>query len=120
MVSARLLEVLTRGDGAGAFAGDDAVDGCAEHPVCGDRVQLSVRRDGDRVLAVRWRASGCPAVTAVAALCAKVLCDVPRAEVAPVLQAAIAAHGGLARHERHAESVVLRALDDALVGAGGG
>lgn len=110
MVGPRLREVLQRADGVGECEGPDVVTGAAEHPVCGDRVQLSVQRRDGRVLQLRWRAEGCPATLAVAALAAQVLVDVPAAEVATRLRAAIAAHGGLQAHERHAEAMVLRAL----------
>ena len=90
--------------------------GYAEHPVCGDRMELSVRREGDVVRAVRWRASGCPASMALAALCAEVLIDVPVAQLEQVLRAGVAARGGLQRHEQHAERMALRALREALQG----
>ena len=86
----------------------------AEHAICGDRLQLSVRKEDGTIRAVRWRAAGCPASMAVAALCAKVLVDVPVAAAATALRSAIAAHGGLAAHERHAEGMALRALAAAL------
>ena len=118
MVADGLRAVLERGDGSGDLEGDGVAIGSAEHPVCGDHVQLGVRCDvvdGTRVVrAVRWRARGCPASMAVAALCAKVLSDVPVATVDEVVRSAIASHGGLARHERHAEAIALRALHDAL------
>jgi NifU-like protein involved in Fe-S cluster formation len=82
--------------------------------VCGDRVQLSVLHEQGKIRAVRWRAAGCPASMAVAALCAKVLVDVPVTSAAAVLREAIAAHGGLAPHERHAEGMALRALATAV------
>jgi NifU-like protein involved in Fe-S cluster formation len=73
-----------------------------------------VRQEHGTIRAVRWRAAGCPASMAVAALCAKVLVDVPVATAAAVLRSAIAAHGGLAAHERHAEGLALRALAAAV------
>lgn len=112
MVHDGLRELLERGDGVGEF--EDGASGYAEHPVCGDRMELSVLRNGDTVRGVRWRASGCPASMAVAALCAEVLVDVPAAAVERVLSDGIAARGGLARHERHAEKMALRALREAI------
>ncbi len=114
MVGPALREVLVRGDGAGQCEGPGAATGHASHPVCGDEVQLSVRRDGSRIAELRWRASGCPASMAVAALAAKVLPGVDGGSAAAALQAAIAAHGGLAPVERHAEALALRALAQAL------
>lgn len=114
MVGARLREVLLAGAGMGDLAGDGVRLGRAEHPVCGDTVQLAVRRDGDRIVEVKWRAAGCPASMAVAALAASTLANVPVAAAADTLRSAIAAHGGLAAHERHAEAMVLRALAAAV------
>ena len=112
MVAPGLRALLDRGDGVGEF--EAGAPGYAEHPVCGDRLELSVLRDGDVVRGVRWRASGCPASMAVAALCAEVLVDVPVAEVEVALRAGLAARGGLARHEQHAEKMAQRALREAL------
>ena len=117
MVSDGLRALLERGDGVGelaAFAGEGVGTGFSEHPVCGDRVQLSVRvQDGD-VIEIRWRASGCPASMAVAALTVQALTGVAIGELDAVLHEAIADHGGLLRHERHAEAMALRALRDAV------
>jgi len=114
MVGAGLRALLLRGDGVGELEGGAL--GCAEHPVCGDRMELSVRVQGGRVQAVRWRASGCPASMAMAALCSEVLVDVPVDAVEQVLVEGVAARGGLQRHEQHAQKMALRALADALGG----
>ncbi|HEX6810505.1 MAG TPA: iron-sulfur cluster assembly scaffold protein [Planctomycetota bacterium] len=114
MVSEGLRQVLLAGEGVGELAGPGTGQGVADHPVCGDRVQLSVQHEAGTIRAVRWRAAGCPASMAVAALCAKVLVDVPVAQAPSALRSAIAAHGGLAAHERHAEGMVLRALAAAV------
>jgi nitrogen fixation NifU-like protein len=113
MVTPALRDVLVRGEGAGECTGAGARAGSASHPVCGDEVQLSVRVDGRVIAAARWRASGCPASMAVAALAAQVLPGVDVADAPAVLRAAIAAHGGLAATERHAEALALRALAEA-------
>ena len=114
MVAARLRELLIAGAGMGDLEGPDVRVGRAEHPVCGDSVQLSVRRAGDRIVEVKWRAAGCPASMATAALAAAALVNVPAAAAPVILREAIAAHGGLAAHERHAEGMVLRALAAAV------
>lgn len=114
MVTESLKSVLQRGFGVGELAGDQVSTGFAEHPICGDQVELSVQQDGGLVRAVRWRASGCPASMAVAALAAQVMVDIAIDDIDKVLSQAIRSHGGLARHERHAEAMVLRALRDAL------
>ena len=88
MVSEALRALLQRGEGVGDIEG--ANTGAAEHPVCGDRVQLSVLVEDGVVRRVCWRASGCPASMAVAALCSEVLVDVPvdKENVATTLVAA--------------------------------
>ncbi|MBL8726894.1 MAG: iron-sulfur cluster assembly scaffold protein [Planctomycetes bacterium] len=110
MVSAPLRQLLLAAEGAGELAGDDVRRGAAEHPVCGDRVEVFVRTRGGRIDELRWRASGCPAAMAVTALAAKVLTGTAAPAAAATLHAAIDAHGGLAVHERHAEALVGRAL----------
>lgn len=112
MVSEALRELLERGEGVGEIEG--GADGYAEHPVCGDRMQLSVLVQDGVVRSVRWRASGCPASMALAALCSEVLVDVPVHDAERALAAGLAARGGLQRHEQHAEKMALRALREAL------
>jgi len=114
MVSEGLREVLQRGDGVGELEGDGVASGFAEHAICGDQVQLSVRSTDGTVNEVRWRANGCPASMAIAALAAEVLRDVAVVDLETVLHEAITARGGLQRHEHHAEKMVLRALHEAL------
>ena len=114
MVSDGLRKVLERGDGVGELLGEHATSGFAEHVICGDQVQMSVRANDGHLQEVRWRASGCPASMAIAALAAEVLCDVAIADVEAVLHEAITSRGGLKRHEHHAEKMVLRALHEAL------
>ena len=116
MVTAALKVVLERGFGVGELTGEDVGSGFAEHPICGDRVQLSVQHAGGVVREVRWRADGCPASMAIAALAAEVLVDVSVTDLEDVLHQAIGSHGGLARHEHHAEGVVVRALHEAIGG----
>lgn len=110
MVGARLRDVMMRAAGAGSLAGDGVAVGAAEHPVCGDRIELSVRLTGGVVAELRWRAHGCPAAMAVAALAGETLPGAPVDAVAARFAAALAAHGGLAAHERHAEALLLRAF----------
>ncbi|MBL9078328.1 MAG: iron-sulfur cluster assembly scaffold protein [Planctomycetes bacterium] len=110
MVSPQLKQVMLAAEHAGELSGADVRRGAAEHPVCGDRVELSLRTDGECITAVRWRAVGCPAAMAVAALAARALVGASGANAAATLRAALAAHGDLAPHERHAEALVGRAL----------
>lgn len=114
MVAERLRAVLERGAGVGELDGDHVTTGFAEHPICGDRIELSVRACDGVVQSVRWRASGCPASMAVAALASEVFVDVAEHCLEQVLHDAISAHGGLQRHEQHAKAMVLRAIQQAL------
>lgn len=110
MVGPRLRAVLQAGVGAGDLSGPGVVTGCAEHPVCGDRLELSLRLEAGVVREVRWRAAGCPATTAVAALAAVALPGAPATAAAATLRRALADHGGLGPAERHAEAMAVRAL----------
>lgn len=116
MVAARLRDVMLRAVGAGSLAGEGVAVGAAEHPVCGDRIELSVRFVAGNVAELRWRAHGCPAAMAVAALAGATLPGAPVADVGARLAAALAAHGGRAAHERHAEALLLRAFAAAAGG----
>lgn len=110
MVSERLRAVMIEAAGAGELDGADVRRGAAAHPACGDRIELSVRcRDGV-VAELRWLADGCPGALAVAALAARVLPGTEVAAAAARLHQALAEHGGLAAHERHAEGLLLRAF----------
>ncbi|MBM3974565.1 MAG: hypothetical protein FJ301_10750 [Planctomycetes bacterium] len=110
MVGSRLRDVLTAGLGVGELVGSGVAVGRAEHPVCGDQVELSLRLEGGVVREARWRAAGCPAAMACAALAARVLPGVAVGAAVAALRGAIAAHGGLAASELHAEALLARAL----------
>lgn len=110
MVSERLRDVMLAADGAGALAGDDVRHGAATHPVCGDEVELFVRLDGRAIRDLGWLAAGCPATMAVTALARSALVGAPIDDAEARLHAAITELGGLARQERHAAAIVLRAL----------
>ncbi len=116
MVGEALRQVMLRASGVGSLAGADVAVGRAAHPVCGDEVELSVRVVDAQLLDVRWRAAGCPATLAVAALAAESLVGVPVASAPARLRRALQDHGGLAAHERHAEGLLLRALAAAVGG----
>ena len=113
MVSPALRELMVRAPGAGTLAGEGVHTGSAEHPVCGDLVEIDVRLAGDRIEALRWRAQGCPASHAVAAVAGESLPGTPLAQAAAVLRRALAQLGDLGPTERHAERLVLTALQHA-------
>lgn len=112
MVTPALREVMRAAQGAGELAGDDVARGRAEHPVCGDVVELTWRMRDGVFLESAWRASGCPATLAVAAVAYEILPGLKPAEVGAALHARLEQLGGLGRHEQHAEAMWLRALGD--------
>ncbi len=116
-MSPALRSLLQRAPGAGDLAGTDVRVGRAEHPVCGDEVELSVRVRAGRIAELAWRARGCPASVAVAAAAHEALRDVELGAARAALAAHIDALGGLGQTERHALTLVLQALDGALVAA---
>jgi len=110
MVSAALRTVMLAAEGAGELQGAGVLHGAAEHPVCGDQVELSVRIAGGCIAELAWRARGCPASMAVPAVAVAVLRGAPVGEVALRLRAELARLGDLAAAERHAERLFLRAF----------
>ena len=114
MVSDALRRVMLAAEGAGELSGDDVHRGRAEHPVCGDVVQVDVRVTKGTVAELAWRATGCPACMAVAAAAPGGLRGVAVADAAVALRTRLTALGGLSAHERHAEKLLLRALESAL------
>jgi NifU-like protein involved in Fe-S cluster formation len=113
VVSDALRAVMVAADGAGTLAGVGVGRGRAEHPVCGDVVEVHVRA-GAAIEELAWRADGCPACLAVAAAARGALRGVALADGPARLRQRLAALGGLAPHERHAEQLFLRALAQAL------
>lgn len=105
-----LRKVMLAAAGAGELAGPGLRHGSAEHPVCGDLVEVDLRCADGRIEELRWRAQGCPATMAVAAAAWPTLRGVPLAEVEATLRARVAALGGLDRIEQHALGMFLRAL----------
>lgn len=118
MAGEALRRLAIEAPGAGALEGPGVLSGTANHPVCGDQLEVTLRLQGGRIEAMRWRASACPATMAVAAAAVDAVPGVEPAALAGVIRARLAALGDLAPHERHAEQLLLRALRSALgVGA---
>lgn len=109
-MNAALAALLRAAPGAGELAGDDVRVARAEHPVCGDEVELFVRLAGGAVTEFAWRARGCPACVAVAAAAHGAVVGA-RLEDAPArLAARVAALGGLSPAEQHALKLIGEAL----------
>jgi nitrogen fixation NifU-like protein len=113
VVSDALRELVRSSPGAGELHGDGVRVGRASHPVCGDEVEVFVRVDGDVVVDFAWRARGCPACVAVAAAAKDAVVGSRVADAARQLAQRVQSLGGLAATERHA----LTLLDRALAGA---
>ena len=107
---------MVAAEGAGELAGEGVLSGRAEHPVCGDVVEVDVRLRDGRVEALAWRAHGCPACMAVASV-SPALRGGRADQAGPRLRARLAELGDLAAHERHAERLFLDALTRALATA---
>ncbi|GAB4141721.1 MAG: hypothetical protein Fur0037_08670 [Planctomycetota bacterium] len=110
MVAGSLRNVMLAADGAGVLERPDARTGSAEHPSCGDRVEIDIALDGDEISDLRWRARGCPASLAVAAAARGALVGASVRDAPALLQRRIESLGGLANHERHALPLFLSAL----------
>lgn len=108
---------MQEASGAGRLeseAGRPVLRGRAEHPVCGDEVEVDVHVVDGSILDLRWRAQGCPATHAVAAASPGALIGTQAAAAAESLRRTLEELGGLAHAERHAEAMFLRALQQAL------
>ena len=104
-------------DGAGRLTGDRVRSGRAEHPVCGDELEVDVLLGDGRIEDLAWRAHGCPATLAVAACLRPACLGTTPAEVPARIASRVAELGGLATHERHALDLGARAVAMAI-GAG--
>ena len=112
-MKAALREVMLLGEGAGELGGTGVRTGAAEHPVCGDVIEVDCCLGEGRILELAWRAQGCPATLAVAASASGALLG-RRARDAPgLLSQRIQRLGGLDPEELHAERLFLLALSRA-------
>ncbi|MHC5063567.1 MAG: iron-sulfur cluster assembly scaffold protein [Planctomycetota bacterium] len=105
-----LRKLMLAAEGAGELQGEDVQRGRAEHPVCGDVLELSWREDSGAITELAWRAKGCPATLAAAAAAHAILPGKPRARAEQELRDHIRSLGGLKPHEEHSQRMVLRAL----------
>ena len=112
-MKAALRDVMLRGEGAGELSGAEVRSGEAEHPVCGDVVEVDCRLGEGRILELAWRAQGCPATLAVAASASKALLGRRAQDAAGLLAGRLEELGGLDPEEHHAERLFLLALSRA-------
>lgn len=119
MVSPQLRALAAKAPGAGRLNEEQVVGarcatGRAEHPVCGDEVEVDLACDAGRIQALAWRARGCPATYAVAAAAHEALVGWVLAGAQDRLRQALAQRGDLGPAERHAEAMFVRAFEAAL------
>lgn len=86
-----------------------------ENPVCGDRMRLSLRVDGERVVAAAWEVRGCSGAVAAASALWELLQGATLAAAERLDRAAVeAALGGMPPHKRHGADLAVDALEEAL------
>lgn len=122
-MSPALREAIREGDGVGRLE-PDAVGmpvgtGRGAHPVCGDEIEVDVRLADGRVADLAFRARGCPATLAVAAVLRRALHGSDPRLAPERLGRCLQSLGGLARHERHAERIALEAFGGAVAALSG-
>lgn len=91
----------------------------ASNPVCGDRMKLFLRVDGDRITAASFLAQGCPAAIAAASMTTVLLTGATLDEARRLTNQAIAdALGGLPRAKLHCSVLAEEVIALALAGGG--
>ena len=89
------------------------------NPVCGDRLRLSLRLNGDRIEAARFLAYGCPPTLVCGSALAEMLQGMLIDEAVKLTREnIIETIGGLANRKQHAASLAIETLRSALTKAG--
>jgi NifU-like protein involved in Fe-S cluster formation len=114
-VSLLVLEHVRHPRNAGAFAPDEphVASGSARAPEGIDRVHLYLKLEGPTVRAVRFRASGCPALIASASLFTERATGAARVEVGALDAETLAAALELPQHQVSKAALVIEAFVDA-------
>ena len=90
----------------------------AENPVCGDRIQLTVQVEDDRVSAIAFQVQGCSGAIAAASAMTELVLGVPVAEALAVDRDAVSnALGGLPTLKRHGADLAVDGLRAVLADA---
>ncbi|MCC7365656.1 MAG: iron-sulfur cluster assembly scaffold protein [Dehalococcoidia bacterium] len=95
----------------------DAPDGEAttSNPVCGDRMRVMIRVDGERLAEVRWQTRGCPPAIATSSFASEMVAGWTLEEVDALTRDAIAeAIGGLPKDKVHCSVLAADALRAAV------
>ena len=85
------------------------------NPVCGDRLRLFLRLDGDRIAEASFQAQGCPATIAASSVATVLLTGRTCSEALALTREQVAlALGGLPRSKVHCSVLVEEAVRQAL------
>ena len=100
------------------FAGDLAnatVSVDVENPVCGDRLRLALKIEGDRIVAIRFKAKGCVPSMACASRLAEMVAGLDTAAAQNLTrEELVQSLGGLPEASTHAGYLAMDALREAL------
>jgi len=95
----------------------DGADAAAEltNPACGDRLRLTLRIDGGRIIAARFLAYGCPPTLACGSALTQMLEGITTGEAAHITrQQLIKFLDGLPARKTHAAALAIETLHAAL------
>lgn len=112
--SEKLRDHLANPRNAGTLPDADAT---AEqtNPVCGDRLQLSIRVEGGRIAGARFLAYGCPPTLACGSALAELVEGMTLGDAARLTRRElIEAVGGLPTRKQHAAALAIETLHAAL------
>ncbi len=110
----RILDHLERPRHPGRIPEADG-ESEAVNPACGDRVFISLRLDGDRILEARFLAEGCPETLASASALMERIPGLSASDLEALGEEDLSGWlGGLPGDRRHAAEVALRAARQAM------
>jgi NifU-like protein involved in Fe-S cluster formation len=85
------------------------------NPVCGDRLRLSLRVNGDRIVAARFLAYGCPPTIVCGSALMEIIQGMNTGDAARLERRDIVeAIGGLSARKQHAAALAIETLQSAL------
>lgn len=114
MYNQTILDHFRNPRNAGALA-DATISVEARNPVCGDVLHLSVRLEGGRIAAARFKTQGCVASIAASSLLTELLAEKTSSEASKITPEQIsAALGGLPPATFHAAQLAGDALKELL------
>lgn len=114
MFSETLLDHFESPRNTGEMEGADA-EAEEENPVCGDRLHLWLRIEGERIVEVRWKAEGCAPAIAAASVTSELLYGMSIDGARALDRQTVAdALGGLPARKSHVALLTVSALRKAL------